>query len=79
LLSSQVCGADKFGNIFVLRLPSSVSDDVDNPTGSRILWDSGKLGGAANKLDLMAQVVMVMSVMKRDKESETQWWCVLPC
>jgi splicing factor 3B subunit 3 len=50
-----VCGADKFGNIFVLRLPSSVSDDVDNPTGSRLLWDSGLLNGAANKLDLMAQ------------------------
>lgn len=51
-----VCGADKFGNVFVLRLPSNVSDDVDNPTGSRLLWDSGLLSGAANKLDLMAQV-----------------------
>jgi len=51
-----VCGADKFGNVFVLRLPSSVSDDVDNPTGSRLLWDSGKLGGAGNKLQLMAQM-----------------------
>jgi splicing factor 3B subunit 3 len=29
-----VCGADKFGNVFVLRLPSKVSDDVDNPTGA---------------------------------------------
>ena len=24
-LGEQVCGADKFGNLFVLRLPSSVS------------------------------------------------------
>jgi splicing factor 3B subunit 3 len=51
-----VCGADKFGNVFVLRLPSTVSDDVDNPTGSRLLWDGGSLNGAANKLELMAQV-----------------------
>jgi splicing factor 3B subunit 3 len=50
-----VCGADKFGNIFVLRLPAAVSDEVDNPTGSRLLWDQGVLNGASNKLELMAQ------------------------
>lgn len=30
----SIAGADKFGNIFVLRVPSDVSDDVDNPTGA---------------------------------------------
>lgn len=45
---------DKFGNIAVVRLPSKVSDDVDNPTGNRVLWDSGLLNGAPNKVDLMA-------------------------
>ena len=39
-----------FGNILVLRLPESASDDVDNPTGSKILWDQGLLNGAPNKL-----------------------------
>lgn len=32
----SIAGADKFGNIFVLRVPSDVSDDVDNPTGMYI-------------------------------------------
>ncbi|CAH0517240.1 unnamed protein product [Peronospora belbahrii] len=50
-----LCGADKFGNIFVSRLPSEVSDEIDNPTGNRILWDSGLLNGAPNKLEQVAQ------------------------
>ncbi|KAI9916391.1 hypothetical protein PsorP6_018104 [Peronosclerospora sorghi] len=50
-----LCGADKFGNVFVVRLPSEVSDEVDNPTGNRILWDSGLLNGAPNKLEQVAQ------------------------
>lgn len=29
----SIAGADKFGNMFVLRVPADVSDDVDNPTG----------------------------------------------
>lgn len=29
-----IAGADKFGNIFVLRVPPDVSDDIDNPTGA---------------------------------------------
>ena len=49
-----VAGGDKFGNLFVLRLPGKVSDDVDNPTGNRVLWDTGLLNGAPNKLDVLA-------------------------
>lgn len=30
----SIAGADKFGNVFVLRVPADVSDDVDNPTGA---------------------------------------------
>lgn len=30
----SIAGADKFGNIFVLRVPADVSDDIDNPTGT---------------------------------------------
>ncbi|CAM9863179.1 unnamed protein product [Hapterophycus canaliculatus] len=33
----SIAAADKFGNIFVLRVPSDVSDDVDNPTGAFFL------------------------------------------
>lgn len=37
-----VAMSDKFGNVAVLRLPQSVSDDVDeDPTGNKALWDRG--------------------------------------
>lgn len=45
-----IAGGDKFGNVFVVRLPSEVSDETDNPTGSRLLWDTGLLNGAPSKL-----------------------------
>ena len=34
-----VAGSDKFGNVFVLRLPEGVDDDTDPSTGSRALRD----------------------------------------
>jgi splicing factor 3B subunit 3 len=46
-----ISAGDKFGNVFITRLPSEVSDEAENPTGNRILWDTGILNGAANKLD----------------------------
>jgi splicing factor 3B subunit 3 len=50
-----VCGADKFGNIFVNRLDERVSEKVDDdPTGAGILHEKGFLMGAAHKTDLMA-------------------------
>jgi splicing factor 3B subunit 3 len=50
-----LAGGDKFGNVFIARLPSEVSDEIDNPTGNRMLWDSGLLNGAPNKLEQIAQ------------------------
>jgi len=47
-------GATKFGDIFIARVPADVSDEIDNPTGNRILWDTGLLNGAPNKLDNLA-------------------------
>lgn len=38
-----VAMADKFGNVAVMRLPNSISDDVDeDPTGNKALWDRGE-------------------------------------
>lgn len=38
-----VAMSDKFGNVAVMRLPQSVTDDVDeDPTGNKALWDRGK-------------------------------------
>lgn len=49
-----VAGADKFGNISVIRLPQNVSDEVDeDPTGNKALWDRGLLSGAAQKTDVI--------------------------
>mmetsp|Transcript_25467 Transcript_25467/g.37560 ORF Transcript_25467/g.37560 Transcript_25467/m.37560 type:complete len:1258 (-) Transcript_25467:112-3885(-) len=48
-----VAGADKFGNVWVLQLPFKANDDIDNPTGSRLLWDQGLLNGAPTKAQLL--------------------------
>jgi len=47
-----VAGADKFGNVFCLRLPAEVSEDMeDDPTGSAVKWDVSRTGSAAHKVD----------------------------
>ncbi|CAD7082885.1 unnamed protein product [Hermetia illucens] len=47
-----IATADKFGNISILRLPHSVTDDVDeDPTGTKSLWDRGLLSGASQKAE----------------------------
>jgi splicing factor 3B subunit 3 len=49
-----VAGADKFGNIVVIRLPQEINDEVDDdPTGIKSLWDRGWLGGASQKTDIV--------------------------
>ncbi|WVR03143.1 pre-mRNA-splicing factor RSE1 [Kwoniella sp. DSM 27419] len=49
-----VCG-DKFGNIFLNRLDSHVSEKVDDdPTGATILHEKSFLMGAAHKTDMLA-------------------------
>ena len=48
-----VGAADKFGNIFILRTPELVNEDVDTGSGQQMLWDQGKLSGAPNKVDLL--------------------------
>ena len=36
-----------------VRLPSDVTDDVDeDPTGNKAIWDRGVLGGASQKVSL---------------------------
>ncbi|XP_003744848.1 splicing factor 3B subunit 3 [Galendromus occidentalis] len=50
-----VVGGDKFGNVYILRLPGNTSDDVDeDPTGVRSLWDRGWLGGAGQKAEVLS-------------------------
>lgn len=55
--ADTVAGGDKFGNVFILRLPEDVADDVFAPTGGQMLWDQGKLNGAANKVSVQTTVL----------------------
>jgi splicing factor 3B subunit 3 len=49
-----VAGADKFGNVFVSRLPGQVSDEIeDDPTGSKLKVDQGYLNGAPHKVEII--------------------------
>eukprot|EP01038_Epipyxis_sp_PR26KG_P011576 gene11576-15501_t len=48
-----VAAVDKFGNVFVLRLPKDANDDLSTG-GNRLLWDQGMMNGAPNKLELLA-------------------------
>ncbi|CAO0802797.1 unnamed protein product [Mucor circinelloides] len=51
-----VAGGDKFGNIFVNRLPESVSREIDeDTTGNRIYHEKGYLQGAPNKVENLCE------------------------
>ncbi|TPX37863.1 hypothetical protein SeLEV6574_g07842 [Synchytrium endobioticum] len=46
-----IAGGDKFGNLFLLRLPLDTSQAVDDdPTGTKLLFEKAYLQGAAHKL-----------------------------
>ncbi|KAJ3054091.1 Splicing factor 3B subunit 3 [Rhizophlyctis rosea] len=45
-----VVGGDKFGNLFVNRLPQETSEEVeDDPTGNKLVYERGYLQGAPHK------------------------------
>lgn len=52
---TTVAAGDRFGNIFINRLDSKVSDQVDDdPTGAGILHEKGILMGAPHKTAMLA-------------------------
>ncbi|ERN13109.1 hypothetical protein AMTRI_Chr11g93760 [Amborella trichopoda] len=51
-----MAGSDKFGNIYFVRLPQDVSDEIEeDPTGGKIKWEQGRLNGAPNKMEEIVQ------------------------
>ena len=63
-----IAGCDKFENFFVYRLPQGCDEESeDDPMGTKYKWELGYLGGAAYKLDLIAQFHKgeLISSMKR--------------
>ncbi|VVB05416.1 unnamed protein product [Arabis nemorensis] len=49
-------GEDKFGNVYFVRSPQDVSEEIEeDPTGGKIKWEQGKLNGAPNKADEIVQ------------------------
>lgn len=51
-----MAGADKFGNVYFVRLPLDLSDEIEeDPTGGKIKWEQGKLNGAPNKVEEIVQ------------------------
>lgn len=52
---TTVAGGDRFGNIFVNRLDTKVSEQIDDdPTGAGILHEKGILMGAPHKTKMIA-------------------------
>jgi splicing factor 3B subunit 3 len=52
-----VAGADKFGNLFVLRLPADASEEAEeDPAGGRVAASAGQLNGAPRKLEAPALI-----------------------
>jgi splicing factor 3B subunit 3 len=48
---NTVAGSDKFGNVFIVRLPDKASQLDEDPTGNRAVWDQGNLNGAPFKVE----------------------------
>jgi splicing factor 3B subunit 3 len=51
--NTVACG-DKFGNVFVLRLPESANDELQITGTAANIWDQGLASGAPNKVDVIA-------------------------
>jgi splicing factor 3B subunit 3 len=48
---NTVAGSDKFGNVFIVRLPDKAAQLDDDPTGNRAVWEQGNLNGAPFKVE----------------------------
>eukprot|EP00003_Mantamonas_plastica_P007341 TRINITY_DN1616_c0_g1_i10.p1 TRINITY_DN1616_c0_g1~~TRINITY_DN1616_c0_g1_i10.p1 ORF type:complete len:1073 (-),score=445.40 TRINITY_DN1616_c0_g1_i10:154-3372(-) len=61
-------GGDKFGNLFVTRLPSEVNEELDDdPMAAKLKWDAED--GASHKLEEAVQFHVGETILAMDKAS----------
>lgn len=55
-----MAGADKFGNVFVQRLPQEAIDaEDDDPTSASLKWEKGVLNGAPYKVHTRTRTTLI--------------------
>ncbi|KAJ3280450.1 Splicing factor 3B subunit 3 [Borealophlyctis nickersoniae] len=65
-----VLGGDKFGNVFVNRLPQDISEEVDeDPTGNKLVYEKGYLQGAPHKVQHVVDFHVGAAVTSVNKTS----------
>lgn len=69
---STVAGSDKFGNIFILRVPDKVAHFENDLSSSRFSWESGHKTGAPYKLDSICSFYTGETVTNVKKVQLTQ-------
>ena len=67
---NTLCGADKFGNVFVKRLSKADIESIDeDPTGIKLMQDRRYLQGAGRKLETIAEFFVGDIVTSIEKTS----------
>eukprot|EP01124_Arcella_intermedia_P030027 TRINITY_DN6478_c0_g1_i1.p1 TRINITY_DN6478_c0_g1~~TRINITY_DN6478_c0_g1_i1.p1 ORF type:complete len:1199 (-),score=275.88 TRINITY_DN6478_c0_g1_i1:1875-5471(-) len=69
---TTIAAGDKFGNIFVLRLPDKVNQQLEeDPTGGDVQWNTKDIVGAPHKLDMLINFYVGETITKVVKTSIT--------
>ena len=72
---NTVVAADRFGNVFVNRLDSEISDQVDDdPTGAGILQEKGILMGAPHKTQMICEGRRELLIKDNAGWCKTEYW-----
>ena len=76
---TTVAIGDKFGSVSIVRLPSSINDNVDeDPTGTKSLWDRGVLNGASQKAECICVIHIGEIPLSLQKGKFNAYLTILP-
>jgi len=63
--ATTIAAGDKFGNIFILRLPDKVNQQLEeDPSGGSIQWNTKDIAGAPYKLDMLCHFYVGETITK---------------